>query len=182
MNNEVHSALSGTATEENLTNAFGSEARSHMKYMLYAAAARREGDPVLARMLEELAENEKEHAEIWLEYLGELNSNDKNISGIIAGEDYDSSVMYPEYADTAENEGFPEIADKMRMAANAESGHSRTLGSYLGSMRSGSRYDGNAQTAWRCTNCGMSHTGNTPPERCPLCAHPRAYYTKQAEN
>lgn len=179
MNNQVHSAIGGTATEENLQNAFGGEARSHMKYMLYADAARRNGDPVLAGLLENFADNEKEHAEIWLEYLGELGDNMSNITQLIASEDYENSVMYPEYADDAEKEGFMEIADKMRMAANAEGGHSRMLGSYLASLRNGSRYNGDEDTKWLCTNCGYIHEGSTPPERCPLCGYPRAYFVKE---
>lgn len=179
MNNEVHSALSGTATEENLNSAFGGEARSHMRYMLYADAARRSGDPVLARMLEDFAENEKEHAEIWLEYLGELGNNMNNITQIIASEDYENSVMYPEYADDAENEGFAEIADKMRMAANAEGSHSRMLGSYLASLKNGSRYSGDEDTEWHCTNCNYTLEGAVLPDRCPLCGHPKAYFVKE---
>ena len=179
MNNQVHSALGGTATEENLTNAFGGEARSHMKYMLYSDAARRSGDPILAKMLADFADNEKEHAEIWLEYLGELGNNAKNVTGLIASEDYESAIMYPEYADVAEKEGFREIADKMRMAATAESGHSKILGEYLASQKNGTRFKGDADTTWVCTNCGYSLEGSTPPERCPLCGYPRNYFIKE---
>lgn len=179
MNNEVHSALGGTVTEENLQNAFGGESRSHMKYMLYADAARRGGDPVLADMLEDFADNEKEHAEIWLEYLGEGGNDMSNIMQLIASEDYENSVMYPEYADDAEKEGFMEIADKMRMTANAEGGHSRMLGSYLASLRNGTRYNGDENTKWVCTNCNYSYEGSAAPERCPLCGYPRAYFVKE---
>ncbi len=178
MNNEVHSALSGTRTEQNLTDAFGSEARSHMKYTLYSDAARRSGDPVLANMLRSIADNEKEHAEIWMEYLGELNGDGTNTESMLAGEEYESDVMYPELADMAENEGFMEIADKMRMTAEAEKNHADMLSNYLESLRQGTRYSGNEASVWSCTNCGYTHIGQTPPERCPLCSHPKAYYAK----
>ncbi len=178
MNNEVHSGINGTRTEQNLTDAFNSESRSHMKYTLYSDAARRSGDPVLANMLRDMADNEKEHAEIWMEYLGELYGDKDNIQGMLAKEQYESDVMYPEYADTARSEGFMEIADKMRMASEAEKNHASMLESYLTSLENGTRYSDSEEAVWSCTNCGYSHIGKAPAERCPLCSHPKTYFKK----
>ena len=181
MNNEVHSAISGTKTEQNLNDVFGGEARSHMKYMLYADAARRSGDPVLANMLEAIAGNEKEHAELWLEYLGELDGNEKNIEAMLAGEQYEADILYPEYSREAEKEGFMEIAHKMKMVGEVENNHKEMLDSYLEEMKNGTRYTGDNDTRWMCTNCGYTHTGKNAPERCPLCGHPRAYFIKETQ-
>lgn len=182
MNNEVHSALGGTKTEQNLIDAFGGEARSHMKYVLYADAARRSGDPVLAAMLNEIAGNEKEHAEIWMEYLGELYDNEKNVEGMLAGEEYEADVTYPEYAKSAMGEGFMEIADKMNMVGEVESTHAKMLKNYLDSVKNGTRYVGDPDTVWMCTNCGYMHSGKAAPDRCPLCGHPRAYFMRETGN
>ena len=178
MNNEVHSGINGTQTEQNLNNAFAGEARSHMRYRLYADAAKRNGDVMLSKLLSEVAENEKEHAELWMEYMGELEADEKNLENLISGERYENTVLYPEYAKIADEEGFYEIADKMRMAANAEKHHEKTLQEYLTQMQNGTRYTGNENTEWVCTNCGYTYEGAQPPERCPLCSHPRNYFTK----
>lgn len=178
MNNEVHSGLNGTNTEENINAAFNGEARSHMKYLLYSDAARRSGDPVLAKLMMDFAENEKEHAEIWLEYMGELSDNQNNIETILSGEEYESDVMYPEFARMAREEGFNEIADKMMMTAQAEKNHGRMLNTYLNSLKNGTRYTGEDDTEWVCTNCGYTTTGASLPERCPLCSYTRSYFVK----
>ncbi len=178
MNKQVHSGLHGTKTGDNLVNALSGEARSHMRYMLYADAARRNGDETLAEMLEDFADNEKEHAELWAEYLGEMGDNAKNIDTILAGEEYESTVLYPEYSKMAREEGFSEIADKMEMAGNAEANHAKKLADYLEAMTDGSRFEGDENAEWRCTKCGYVHTGKNPPERCPLCSHGKSNYVR----
>lgn len=181
MNHQVHSGLAGTQTEENLTQAFGGEARSGMRYRLYADAARRHGDPVLGGLFDRLAENEKEHAGIFMEYLDEIDGNRRNLQYAISGEDYENSVSYPEFAAVAESEGFHEIAEKFRLTAETEGEHKEELEAYLASLEDGSRFEGTEETTWICTNCGYPHTGKEPPERCPLCGHPRGYFEKQCD-
>ncbi len=178
MNNEVHSGLNGTGTEENINSAFNGEARSHMKYLLYSDAAIRNGDPVLAGLLMNFAENEKQHAEIWLEYLGELGNEQKNIEAMLSAEQYETDVMYPEFAKTAREEGFSEIADKMMMTAEAEKNHARLLNEYLTRLKNGTRYAGDEDTEWLCTNCGYLYKGADLPERCPLCSYTRPYFAR----
>ena len=179
MNNQVHSALSGTETHKNLTDAFGGEARSAVRYRVFANAARENGDAVLAQMLENIAKNETEHAELWLRYLGEIGNTVENLESLTASEEYENGVMYPEYAKKAYEEGFSEIAEKMNMAANAEAGHMKLLKEYAEKLRTGSLYTGDDGTEWLCTNCGYIHTGAEAPERCPLCSYPRSYYIKE---
>lgn len=178
MNNNVHSALQGTKTQENLTDAFSGEARSCIRYRIFSKLAKESGDPVLADMLREMSDNELEHAELWLGYLGETDGNIKNLESLIASEDYESTVMYPEFAAEAKDEGFGEISKKMSYASNAEANHARMLADYLAAMKDGSLYSGDSDTLWVCTNCGYTHTGNTAPERCPLCSYPQKYYVK----
>lgn len=178
MNNRVHSALSGTQTHKNLTDAFGGEARSAMRYLIFANAAAQNGDPILADLLDNIARNETEHAELWMQYLGEIGNNIDNLESLIASEEYETNIMYPEYAKTAKDEGFSEIAEKMKNAANAESGHLKLLGKYLEEMKDGSLYSGDDDTEWQCRNCGYTHTGNSAPERCPLCSYPQNRFSK----
>ena len=176
MNNQVHSALSGTETHKNLTDAFAGEAKSATKYRIFAHQARDNGDAALAKMLEDIASNETEHAELWMRYLGEIGDNAANLAAQIAAEEYEQGVMYPEYANTAAAEGFSEIAEKMRFAANAEAGHTKLLTDYLRAMQNGTLYHSDEDKDWLCTNCGYNHTGRQAPDRCPLCSYPRGYF------
>ena len=176
MNNQVHSALSGTQTHKNLTDAFASEAKAAAKYRIFAHQARDNGDTALAKMLEDIAGNEIEHAELWMRYLGEIGDNASNLNGQIAAEEYETEAIYPEFASTAEDEGFSEIAEKLRFAANAEKGHSRLLTEYLTALQDGTLYHTDEDAEWLCTNCGYAHIGKQAPERCPLCSYPRGYY------
>ncbi len=179
MNSQVHSALSGTKTHTNLTDAFGSEARSAMRYRIFSKLARENGDPVLSEILKRISDNEAEHAELWMEYLGETENEGGNLESQLASEDYEANVMYPEYSDTAMEEGFSEIAEKLMYAANAEKGHINLIKEYLENMRNGTLYTSDSDdTEWVCTNCGYTHTGRTAPERCPLCSHTERYFVK----
>lgn len=179
MNNQVHSALSGTETHKNLTEAFGSEARSAMRYRIFSKLAKEHGDPILSEMLKNISDNEAEHAELWMDYLGETDGNTKNLEAQLASEEYEANAMYPDFSATARKEGFSEIADKMMYAANSEKGHMALINNYLEKIRNGTLYTSdNDDTEWICTNCGYTHTGRTAPERCPLCSHTERYFVK----
>lgn len=179
MNNQVHSALAGTQTHKNLTDAFGGESRSSMRYRIFANAARENGDPVLADMLEKISGHETEHAELWMRYLGEIGNNIQNLENLIASEEYETEVMYPEYANTASEEGFSEISQKMLGAANAEKGHMKMLSEYLESLKNNTRYESDEEVDWGCNNCGYSVTAHDAPDRCPLCGYPRSYFVAE---
>ncbi len=181
MNNNVHSALEGTATHKNLTDAFGSEARSAMRYLIFAKEAQNRGDYNLARLLRQLHSNEAEHAELWMNYLGEVGADMQNAESSIASEEYEKDVMYPEFAQTAKDEGFSEIAEKMLLAANAEGGHHKILSEYLEGLRRGTLYDAEDNALWNCTNCGYTHTGSSVPERCPLCSAAKTVFLRTTE-
>ena len=179
MNNQVHSALSGTQTHKNLTDAFGGEARSSMRYRIFANTARESGDPILADMLEKISDQELEHAELWMRYLGEIGNNIQNMENLVGSEEYETEVMYPEYANTASEEGFSEISQKMYDAANAEKGHMTLLTNYLNTLKNGTRFENDEEVGWLCTNCGYSLNGRSAPDRCPLCSYPRGYFVTE---
>lgn len=172
------SALNGTKTEQNLNKAFSGEASAHTKYMLYADKAREEGYPAIARQFDETAGNEKEHAELWLGYMGGIGSTEDNLRAAVAGENAENTDMYPEMARVADDEGFNEIAQKFRLAGEVEGRHRDDYRRTLNDMEDGSWQQGDSDTEWACINCGFRFNGNTPPVRCPLCGYPREYFVK----
>ncbi len=167
MTNNVHSALAATKTEEGLHAAFADESVSHMKYRLFANAARRSGNEALARALEDIADHESEHAGLILEYLDGISDDATNLASLIASEDYAATVLYPDLADVASSEGFAEISDKLRRIASAESRHSSVLTDV---------YDRLAATPVTpdlplvCPLCGYLIESSPIPDRCPLCS------------
>ena len=168
MTNQVHSALSGTMTEQNLHTALADKSVSSVKYRLFADKARENGNEALALLLEGVAGNDYRHAELIAEYLGLISSDENNLLSLMASEEYDSTVTYPEYSDTAVKEGFGEIAQKMQAIATADKYHHATL------TDAHSTLTGHADTPLRCPVCG--YTVNTPEDRCPLCSRPSKYF------
>ncbi len=179
MAKNVMSALAGTKTEQNLMNAAKDEALAYTKYILFSEMADREGQPQVSNTLREIAQNEKEHASLWLGYLGEMGDTLENIEDSIDREDFDEKTFYPEASRIAKDEGFGEIADKFRKAGNAEHVHSRDCKKLLSDMTEGTMYSGSADTEWKCLNCGCESRGNTPPDFCPLCSYPKSFYVRE---
>lgn len=178
MEQQTQSALAGTKTEQNLRDAARGEALAHTKYLLFSHIAANDGQEVLSRMFGQFADNEKEHAELWLGYLNELGSNEENLENALSGERFENTTFYPEAARVAEEEGFEELADKFRMTADVEGHHASAYGKMLDALRDGDLYEGDAETEWLCLNCGFRTKGNMPPEQCPLCSYPRGFFTK----
>ena len=174
-NDRVMSALNGTKTEQNLNRAFDDEAAAYTKYKLFAQRANDEGNHAAGRLFDETADNERQHASLWLGYLDGIGSTRDNLESAIAGEISDTET-YPEMARQADEEGFNEIAEKFRLTAQVESNHLNTYKDMLDSMDSEPIYDAN--THWQCTNCGFDSYGNVPPERCPLCSYTKDYFKK----
>lgn len=178
MNNYTRSGLAGTKTEQNLMEAARSEALAHTKYMLYSEMASEAGEREAAQTFENFANNEKEHAELWLGYLGELGETDDNINSAVTGETFESSNFYPEASRIAAEEGFTELAEKFRMAGTVEGHHAEAYRKLSDDMAKGTMHTGNADTEWVCSNCGYHTKGNIPPEYCPLCSYPNSYFVK----
>jgi rubrerythrin len=189
-------SLKGTKTEKNLLTAFAGESQARNRYTYFASKAKKEGYEQIAGIFLETADNEKEHAERIFKFLeggdaevsasfpaGVIGETKDNLKASAAGESYEHTTMYPEFAKMADEEGFPEIAKAFRSIAVAEKQHERR---YLGLMKNiekGTVFKKDKVVKWRCRNCGYIHEGTEPPEgKCPACDHPRAYYELLCEN
>jgi rubrerythrin len=176
--------LKGTKTEANLLAAFAGESQARNKYTYYASQARKEGYEQIAAIFEETAGNEKEHAKLWFKQLHKgIPATADNLVDAAAGEHYEWTEMYKEFAETARAEGFPEIARQMEGVAKVEAAHEKRYRKLLDNVKNGVVFKTDSgETVWLCRNCGHIHIGQEAPEICPVCAHPRAFFEKRAEN
>jgi rubrerythrin len=175
--------LKGTKTEANLQAAFSGESQARNKYTYFASQARKEGYEQIAAIFEETAGNEREHAKLWFKLLhGGIASTEKNLVDAAAGEYYEWTEMYKGFADTARAEGFPEIARTMEGVLKIEAAHEKRYLALLDSIKKSVVFKDGAQTVWICRNCGHLHIGAEPPEACPVCSHPKAFFERKAEN
>ncbi len=178
-NSDTENNLSGTRTEKNLLAAAASEAKAHTKYELYSGAAYEEGYATLGDSLWDLSHQEKEHSEIWYDYLGEIGSTEKNLQAAIAAEGYEADSMYEEFARVAQEEGFDDIAEKFRMMAGIEGNHRDILKNMLTELKENTLYANAPENArWFCTDCGYIAEGSSAPEYCPVCGYPRGYFIR----
>jgi rubrerythrin len=183
-------------TLENLVKAFIGESMARNRYTFYAKVAKDEGYVFIQRVFLETAENEKEHAENLLKFIQQLRGEKdsisveaeapliwgttvENLKTAIAGENYENTKMYPEFADIAEKEGYRDIARRLRAIAKAEEHHEKRYRKLLEEVENGTFFRRDEETAWVCLECGYIHYGTEPPEECPSCGHPRAYYVAQ---
>ncbi len=174
----------GSRTEANLLAAFAGESQARNKYTYYASAARKEGYQQIADIFEKTADNEKEHAKLWFKYLhnGEIPSTKENLKDAAAGENYEWTEMYKEFADVAEEEGFVEIANAMRLVADVEKEHEKRYNALLKNVEDKKVFEKDEVVVWVCRNCGHVHVGKTAPELCPTCKHPQAYFEIKSDN
>ena len=176
------SKYAGTKTEENLKAAFAGESQARNKYTFYASAAKKAGYEQMAALYLETADQEKEHAKMWFKELHGIGSPEENLADAAAGENYEWTDMYVQMAKTAEEEGFPELAHKFLMVAKVEAAHEKRYLQLLDHLKKDETFKGDAPLGWKCRNCGYIHEGPEAPEVCPVCAHPRAYFERKAEN
>ena len=177
--------LKGTKTEQNLMAAFAGESQARNKYTYYASKAKKEGYEQIAALFLETAENEKEHAKMWFKYLegGEIKSTPENLKAAAAGENYEWTDMYAEFARVAEEEGFKEIALKFKLVAEVEKHHEERYLKLLENVEQNQVFTKDTGISiWKCRNCGHIHIGEKAPEVCPTCAHPKAYFELNAIN
>lgn len=174
--------LKGSRTEKNLLAAFAGESQARNKYTYFASIAKKEGYEQIAAIFLETAENEKEHAKIWAKYLGLIGNTAKNLEEAAKGENYEWTTMYKEFAATAREEGFDNIAVHMEEIAEVEAAHEARYRQLLARLKDGSVFKRAEPIKWRCRNCGYIHEGTEPPEKCPACDHPRAFYELAADN
>ena len=176
--------LKGSRTEANLMTAFAGESQARNKYTYYASKAKKDGYVQLAQIFEETANNEKEHTKIWFKILHDdgIPTTIENLKDAAAGENYEWTEMYAEFAKVAKEEGFDRIAALFEMVAKIEKDHEERYKKLLANIEGGLVFSRDGDMMWICSNCGHVHIGKEAPELCPVCAHPKAYFMMKAEN
>ncbi len=176
--------LEGTQTEKNLQAAFAGESQARNKYTYFASKAKKDGYEQIAAIFEETANNEKEHAKMWFKELngGEVPSTIENLKAAADGENYEWTDMYDNFAKTAREEGFEEIAKKFEGIAKIEKAHEERYRKLLKNIEDKKVFSKDDDTIWVCRNCGHIVIGKNAPEVCPVCAHPQSYFEMKAEN
>ena len=188
-------SLKGTKTEKNLLTAFAGESQARNRYNYFASKAKKEGYEQISGIFAETADNEKEHAERLFKFLeggeaevaaafpaGIIGKTEDNLKAAAAGENYEHTTMYPEFAKVAEEEGFDEIAAVFRSIAIAEKQHEKRYLELAKNIETKKVFKRETVRKWRCRNCGYIHEGTEPPKKCPACAHAKAYFELLAEN
>lgn len=173
---------SGTQTEKNLQAAFSGESQARNKYTYFASKAKKEGFEQIADIFLKTADNEKEHAKLWFKELEGINSTAENLVAAANGENYEWTDMYKEFAETAEKEGFPELAEKFRGVGLIEKRHEERYRALLKNVETAAVFKKSSVKVWECRNCGHIVVGEKAPEVCPVCAHPQAYFEISADN
>ena len=189
------SQLKGSRTEKNILTAFAGESQARNRYGFFASAARKEGYVQIADIFAETADQEKEHAKRLFKYLeggevtveaafpaGVIGTTLENLKASAAGEHYEQTEMYPEFAQIAHDEGFTGIASVFEAIVVAERQHEKRFLGLAANVESGTVFKKDAPVVWRCRNCGYLHEGAEAPRDCPACDHPQAYFEMLAEN
>jgi len=187
--------LKGSNTEKNLLTAFAGESQARNRYSYFASQARKEGYEQIAAILLETADNEQEHAKREFKFLqggeveitgsfpaGVIGDTAANLKEAAAGEHYEWTEMYPEFAKVAKDEGFEEIAWVFEAIAIAEKQHEKRYFALLENLEDGKVFKKDKMVKWKCRNCGYIHEGTEAPQRCPACDHEQAYFELLTEN
>ena len=173
----------GTQTEKNLQTAFAGESQARNKYTYFASVAKKEGYEQIAAIFLETAENEKEHAKLWFKELEGIGDTAANLKAAAEGENYEWTTMYKEFAETAEKEGFKELAIKFRLVGEVEAKHEERYNKLLKNVELCEVFKKDTGiTIWKCRNCGYIHVGKEAPKVCPCCAHPQSFFEVNATN
>ncbi|MFA6681239.1 MAG: rubrerythrin family protein [Sphaerochaeta sp.] len=177
--------LKGSKTEANLAAAFAGESQARNKYSYYASKARKEGYVQIANLFEETAGNEKEHAKIWFKLLqegGEIATTATNLKDAAAGEHYEWTDMYLNFAKDARKEGFTKIGALFEMVAAIEKTNEQRYLDLLKNVEDGIVFSREGEQIWRCSNCGHIVIGKRAPGICAVCNHPQAYFELVTKN
>lgn len=176
------SKYTGTQTEKNLQAAFAGESQARNKYTYFASVAKKEGYEQMSEIFLKTADNEKEHAKMWLKELQGIGNTSENLKEAAEGENYEWTDMYAGFADTAEKEGFPELASKFRLVAAIEKAHEERYRALLKNIEMAEVFAKSEVKVWECRNCGHIVVGTNAPEVCPTCNHPQSYFELRKEN
>ena len=187
--------LKGTQTEKNLLAAFAGESQARNRYTYFASQAKKENLEQISAIFLETADNEKEHAKVFFDFLmggtvsitaeypaGKVGSTADNLKAAAEGEKLEWGTLYPNFAETAAKEGFKEVAVRFKQIGEVESYHERRYVKLLDNVEKGLVFKKDQPTKWKCRNCGYVHEGAEAPDCCPACDHPTAHYELLAEN
>jgi rubrerythrin len=188
-------SIKGTQTEQNLLKAFAGESQVRNRYEFFMKVAKEEGYVQISNIFQKTANEEKAHAKRFFRFLeggsveitasypsGKIGTTEENLVAAATGENEEWSRLYPEFAETARQEGFPEVAVAFKMIARVEAEHERRYLKLLGNIREGSVFHKKAKSRWVCINCGYIHEGEKALENCPACNHPKAYFELEGDN
>lgn len=173
---------SGSQTEKNLEAAFAGESQARNKYTYFASVAKKQGFEQIADLFLKTADNEKEHAKMWFKELNGIGDTAENLLAAAEGENYEWTDMYEDFAKTAEEEGFTELAHKFRLVAAIEKHHEERYRALLRNVKTAEVFKRSEIKVWECRNCGHIVVGKEAPEVCPVCNHPQSYFEIHAEN
>jgi len=181
--------LKGTQTEKNLLAVFAGESQARNRYSFFASKAKKEGYEQISAIFVETADNEKEHAEVFFKHLqggdveiqamypaGIIGSTSGNLLAAAEGEKMEWGTLYPDFADTAEKEGFPEVARSFREIGKVEAYHEKRYRKLLENVEKNQVFKKDKIVKWKCRNCGYVFEGKDAPKKCPACQHPQSYY------
>lgn len=187
--------VKGTRTEQNLLKAFAGESQTRNRYGFFASVAKKEGYEQISALFNETADNEREHAKVFFNYLeggmteitasypaGIISKTTDNLFEAANGEKLEWSSLYPEFERTAREEGFTKIADSFKQIAEVEQHHEQRYRALLNNILSKTVFKKDQVVKWKCGNCGYIHEGKDAPKECPACKHPQAYYELLADN
>ena len=175
--------IKGTRTEANLMAAYAGESQARVKYEYYASKAKKDGYVQIGDLFMETSNNEKEHAKLWFKLLhGGMPETTANLADAAAGENYEWTDMYAEFARVAREEGFESIARMFDGVAAIEKTHEERYRKLLANIEGGLVFSRDGDMIWECSNCGHIHVGPKAPQVCPVCAHPQSYFKLRAEN
>lgn len=172
----------GTQTEKNLMEAFSGESQARNKYTFFASVAKKQGFEQIAALFLKTAENEKEHAKMWFKELSGIGDTAENLAAAADGENYEWTDMYESFAKTAEEEGFPQLAEKFRLVGAIEKHHEERYRALLRNVEMAQVFAKSEVKVWECRNCGHIVVGTNAPQVCPTCNHPQSYFEVHAEN
>ena len=172
----------GTQSEKNLMTAFAGESEARNKYTFFASVAKKQGFEQIAALFLKTADNEKEHAKLWFKELNGIGDTADNLKAAAAGENYEWTDMYEGFAQTAEKEGFPELAEQFRAVGAIEKAHEERYLKLLNNIEMKRVFEKSEEVMWQCRECGHLVIGKQAPEICPVCAHPQSYQQVRAEN
>lgn len=187
--------LKGSKTEKNLLKAFAGESQARNRYTYFASQAKKDGYEQICGIFLETAENEKEHAKVFFKHLeggeveitasypaGKIGTTEENLLAAAEGEKLEWGTLYPDFAKTAKEEGYDEVAESFTEIGEVEEEHEKRYRKLLDNVKKDTVFKRSKEAKWKCRNCGYVHHGKEAPDVCPACKHPKSYFELMAEN